>query len=96
VLLGQALAQPWLCWFGGGYATHLLADALTDAGIPLWSPFSSKRTSLSPLRTASSSEYVLAAVLLVFTCLFGWHLLPEHIKHTHRVIIFNLSGIDGP
>jgi membrane-bound metal-dependent hydrolase YbcI (DUF457 family) len=84
--LGHYLGWAWLMWFGGGYASHLLGDALTAGGIPMWSPISSRRVSLSGLKTGSRSEYVLAGMLLVFVCLCGWTLLPEQVKHTHRQI----------
>jgi membrane-bound metal-dependent hydrolase YbcI (DUF457 family) len=84
VTLGVYLNWPWLMWFGGGYASHLLGDALTAGGIPVWSPISSKRVSLSGMKTGSRTEAVLAGVLLVFVCGFGWALLPEQVKHTHR------------
>ena len=63
---------------------HLLGDALTAGGIPAWSPISSRRVSLSGMKTGSRTEYVLAGVLLVFVCVGGWTLLPEQVKHTHR------------
>ena len=73
-------------WFGGGFASHLLGDALTAGGIPVWSPISSKRVSLSGMKTGSRTERVLAGFLLVFVCGFGWALLPEQVKHTHREV----------
>ena len=82
--MGRYLDWAWLMWFGGGYASHLLGDALTAGGIPLWSPISSSRVSLSGMKTGSKMEYVLALVLLVFVCGFGWALFPEQVKHTHR------------
>jgi inner membrane protein len=81
---GQYLGWAWLMWFGGGYASHLLGDALTAGGIPLWSPISSRRVSLSGMKTGSRTEYALARVLLVFVCLCGWALLPEQVKHAYR------------
>ena len=90
--LGVYLAQSWLVWFGFGYAAHLLGDAMTAGGIPVWSPVSSKRVSLSSMRTGSRKESVLAVLLLAFTCLFGWDLLPEHVKATHLMIYETLAG----
>ena len=81
---GDYLGWTWLMWFGGGYAAHLLGDALTAGGIPVWSPLSSRRVSLSGMKTGSRTEYVLAGVLLVFVFLCGWALLPEQVRHTHR------------
>ena len=81
---GHYWDMAWLMWFGGGYAAHLLGDALTAGGIPVWSPLSSRRFSLSGMKIGSRTEYVLAGVLLVFVCIGGWTLLPEQVKHTHR------------
>jgi membrane-bound metal-dependent hydrolase YbcI (DUF457 family) len=86
VAIGAHLDWAWLMWFGGGYASHLLGDALTVGGIPVWSPISSKRVSLSGMKTGSRTERVLAGFLLVFVCGFGWALLPEQVKHTHREV----------
>ncbi len=84
--LGFTINQTWLMWFGGGYGAHLLGDAMTAGGIPMWSPISSRRVSLSGMRTGSRTEHMFAAVLLVLTCVFGWDLLPEDVKDTHRMI----------
>ena len=73
-----------LCGLAARYAAHLLGDAVTFAGIPLLSPFSSERFSFSEMETGSATEFVLACVLLVFVCTGGWALLPEQVKHTHR------------
>jgi inner membrane protein len=89
--LGGYLSKPWLEWFGIGYATHLLGDALTVGGIPIWSPFSSQRVSLSDMRTGSRAEYAVAVGLLLFTCVFGWGLLPEKVKDTHRLLYETLA-----
>jgi inner membrane protein len=90
--LGGYLSKPWLEWFGIGYATHLLGDALTVGGIPIWSPFSSRRVSLSDMRTGSRQEYVFAVVMLMLTCVFGWRLLPEDVKQTHQMIYEKLAA----
>ena len=74
------------------YATHLLGDALTVGGIPIWSPFSSRRVSLSHMRTGSRQEYALAVVMLLWTCVFGWRLLPEDVKLTHQMIYEKLAA----
>ena len=88
---GGYLGQAWVEWFGIGYASHLLGDAMTADGIPLWSPFSSKRVSLSNMRTGSRAEYAVAVGLLLFTCVFGWGLLPERVKDTHRLLYQTLA-----
>jgi inner membrane protein len=90
--LGGYLEQPWLEWFGIGYASHLLGDAMTAGGIPLWSPFSDERVSLASMRTGSRQEYAVAVGMLLFTCVFGWGLLPEDVKQTHRTIYEKLGS----
>ncbi len=84
--LGFVLDRTWLMWFGGGFAAHLLGDAMTSGGIPVWSPVSSRRLSMLDMRTGSKREHMVAVTLLVFTCVFGWGLLPEAVKDTHRMI----------
>lgn len=93
--LGVYLGQEWLVWFGVGYAAHLLGDALTAGGIPMWSPILPRRVSLSTMRTGSRTEYVLAAVLLVMTCIVGWGLLPEDVKDMHRMVYEKLAGSEA-
>ncbi len=85
-VLAFILQQPWITWFALGYSVHLLGDALTAGGIPVYSPVSSHRVSLSPMRTGSRAEFAIAALLLVFTCAFGWALLPNDVKDTHRKV----------
>ena len=82
---GWYLDRDWLVWLSLGYASHVLADALTLGGIPVCSPLSSKRLSLSAMRTGSRSEFLLAVALLVFVCGFGWALLPEDVQRAHRL-----------
>ncbi len=70
----------WLGWSGAaalwlGYASHLLADACTPSGIPLW-PLGQRLHLLPPLwriRTGSAAEDALLPllVLLVVLLLLG-------------------------
>ena len=46
----------------------------------------SRRVSLSGMKTGSRTECLLAGVLLLFVCSLGWTLLPECVKHAHRVV----------
>jgi membrane-bound metal-dependent hydrolase YbcI (DUF457 family) len=50
-----------------GYGAHVLADACTPAGVPLWAPLSSKPTWMLPawarIKTGSVRELVVAAAL---------------------------------
>lgn len=48
-----------------GYGTHLLADFLTPAGIPLLAPISWKRVRIGIVRTGGFLEAVIAGVLTV-------------------------------
>lgn len=50
-------------FFGLGYLSHLLGDLLTSHGIPLFSPFMSRRYSLSFFSTGSGLEYFFRIVL---------------------------------
>ncbi|WP_308214330.1 metal-dependent hydrolase [Solirubrobacter ginsenosidimutans] len=50
-----------------GYGAHVLADACTPAGVPLWAPLSSKPTWMLPawarIKTGSAREFVVATAL---------------------------------
>lgn len=71
-LLAALLAAPlgstvWAVVAGGvfaGYAAHLVADAMTPSGVPLWAPLSLRRVWLIPrawrIPTGSSREGVVA------------------------------------
>jgi membrane-bound metal-dependent hydrolase YbcI (DUF457 family) len=59
-----------------GYGSHVVADACTPSGVPLWAPFSRRRRWLLPararIRTGSAREYlslVLFRLLLFFAAL---------------------------
>lgn len=84
--------RTWLIWLGGGYAAHLLGDALTAGGIPLLSPISSHRTSFTAMKTGSRTEAVVAGALVFFVIGFGWSLLPEQVKATHRQLYQVIAG----
>lgn len=46
-----------------GYLAHLLQDMFTKGGIPLFSPFSRRRYSLSFNRSGSSIDYILTTFI---------------------------------
>lgn len=52
-----------------GYASHILADMLNDAGVALMYPFEKRRYSILPrrwgIKTESQSEHAIATVLAV-------------------------------
>ena len=60
---------------------------MTFRGIPMWMPFSDEDVSLFDMETGSRTEAVVAVALLAFACVFGWELLPEGVKDTHRLLI---------
>lgn len=54
-LVSTLVAASWTAWpagaaFGLGYVGHLVGDALTDRGVPLWWPVSGARVCLGPPR----------------------------------------------
>ena len=71
---------------------RFLPLAMTAGGIPLWSPFSDERVSFASMRTGSRQEYAVAVGMLLFTCVFGWGLLPEDVKQTHQTIYEKLAA----
>jgi inner membrane protein len=81
---GAVFERGWMTWFAFGYALHLLGDAMTVEGIPLWSPFSSRRISFARIRTGSRTEGVIATGLVLLTVIIGWSLLPEGVKAMQR------------
>ena len=87
MLAAILIASESLFWFGAGYLIHIVGDAMTPAGVPLLSPISSRRFSLSLLKTGSAREGVLAAALLLFVWVFGWALLPDPVRLTHEQLI---------
>ena len=80
-----------LFWFGAGYLTHILGDAMTPAGVPLLSPLSNRRFALGWMKTGSGREGAVAVALLLFVCVFGWALLPAPVRHTHEQLIEALA-----
>ena len=62
-------AGPWGFGFGWGWLTHVLADGLTEQGVPLWWPFSSKRVHVLPYPYFKWVAY--AAVIVAILSVFG-------------------------
>ncbi len=60
--------QGLLFWFGVGYLTHWIADALTPTGVPI-SQFDNHRIHIfgGSIRTGSYMEYIVAFALLFFS-----------------------------
>lgn len=81
VALGAAAwlsGLDWLLWFAAGYGIHLVADALTVAGIPAFGPVSKRRVGPLPrairLKTDSLAE---KAILAATWAGLAWLVLPE-------------------
>ncbi len=89
---GYAAGLSWLMWFSVGYAVHLLADACTSSGIPGFAPFSKRRVSFFSIRVGGSLEFGIAAVLLLFTIICGWTLLPAGVKESHLFVYELVTG----
>ncbi len=74
------LGLPWLHWLAFGYAAHILADAFTKSGVPLFGPLSDRHVGLLPrrlrLRTGGGLEWLLAAVV--------WAYLGKSFYHVFR------------
>lgn len=47
-LVSPALVAPTVVGFAVGYASHLLLDAMTARGVPLWLPLSGRRVHVPP------------------------------------------------
>jgi inner membrane protein len=86
VVLGLGFEQFWLAWFGCGYASHLLGDMMTPAGIAVLSPISAKRINLAKIRSGSAAEVLITTALILFVIAAGWGLLPERVKASHRAV----------
>jgi inner membrane protein len=66
---------------GVGMASHLLLDAMTKGGIPIYYPFSKAKLSLLPIRTGSFGETIVFVVLVA-----GLGLYLGHITHLTNLI----------
>lgn len=89
VAYGLYVSKDWIFWLGFGYLTHLLGDALTREGIPVFAPFSRKSYSVSLFTTGSKTEAFICISLLLVSLYFGFPMLPEQT----RSIFTNLLSI---
>lgn len=55
-----------------GYLCHLVADLLSNTGIPLWSPFG-KPFGCRLYVTHSPSEDAVALAITAIAVIYGWH-----------------------
>lgn len=72
-LLGILLELNFLLWFSWGYLLHIMADACTKGGVPLFGPVWRKKISLAPILTGSMSEMFIASgcCLLILCQMFS-------------------------
>ena len=71
--------------FCTGYASHLVADALTPLGIPYTSSYY-PRLSFPVFKTGSLLEGVVVALLLTFAVLTGWKEFDELVRAGAKVL----------
>ena len=76
-----SLALTPLAWFAVGYAVHLLGDMLTVAGIPLFAPFSSRKSTVGFFRTGSGIELVIALLCALYISHWGYQRLPQSVRN---------------
>ncbi len=76
-ILGGVTDTSWLQWFSWGYLTHILGDACTKGGVPLFAPLSRKEVRWSPLKTGSRGEKVVFLTLAFYICLWVVNQLPQ-------------------
>lgn len=93
LLLGAAIIteSELLFWFSIGYLSHLVGDAITVSGIPLYSPLRKERISFSPIRVGGLVEKLVATLLLLFVIIYGWKLLPEEVQKAHVKFLNTVS-----
>ena len=80
ILWGAIAGRPYVFWLSLSALFHVAGDALTLSGVPLCFPISSKRYGLRLFRTGSIAESLLAVILLVYTVLLGFPLLPVETR----------------
>jgi membrane-bound metal-dependent hydrolase YbcI (DUF457 family) len=90
--IGVSFAVNWLFWFGLGYLSHIIADAMTKGGVPLFAPIRLKRVSLLSMRSGSWYEGVFSFIIFVLTVFYGWQYMPQGIQETFDRIKGLVSG----
>jgi membrane-bound metal-dependent hydrolase YbcI (DUF457 family) len=70
-LLGYVLDREWLAFFSWGYATHIIGDLCTVAGIPLLGPFSWRRYRILRVRNGSFGEKAVTAAVIIMAVLYA-------------------------
>ena len=75
-MLGWRWGLDWLMWFGAGYCLHVLGDALTKNGVPLFGPVWGADISFSPMRTGGWVEGLLG---LALWAVVGWQVVVMYV-----------------
>lgn len=75
VWAGITLSLPWLQWLGWGYLLHIVGDALTFSGAPLFGPIYQRSIRFTTLKTGSPAETTLSLILWGFIILHCTSLL---------------------
>lgn len=78
---------PKLQWFAFGYLVHILCDTLTVHGIPLLAPITQRNFSLRIMRTGSTVELFITALVFITTIVFGFSLLPDSVQNGMRGLV---------
>ncbi len=78
------LQSVFLFWFGWGYLFHILADACTPAGVPLFAPITVRDIHFFSIPTGSFREFILFGIVCVCVIVFGWDLLPVGVRDSFR------------
>ena len=86
--LGYRYDIYWLSWFGFGYLTHVIADACTVTGVPLYAPIRQGTVQWSSLKTGSWGEKIIVLCCGLFIVFWGWSRIPvesqESLKNEVR------------
>ena len=70
------MQYEWLTFLSWGYATHIIGDLCTVAGIPLLGPFSWKRFRILGVRNGSFGERAVRMLVVIMAVLWaGRHVI---------------------
>ena len=83
---------PWAFWLGFGYAAHILGDALTKSGVPLFGPLSDRDISLTPMTVGGFVESGLGYVLWSIAVWLGWPVIANMPYINELVRRFGIWG----
>ena len=75
--LGWRYQIHWLSWFGFGYLTHIISDACTRDGVPLFAPINTAHVGWSPFKTGSWGEKVIVLLCGIYIAWWGFTSLPN-------------------